>query len=55
MSTLYGHDDAVRSARSDLGYPPGSTLAVVTWRRQNDPHWFGAMIPARSSRSSLSP
>jgi Haem-binding domain/Cytochrome P460 len=47
MAILYGNDVAVRNARTspDRGYPPGSVLAVATWRRQDDEHWFGARIP----------
>jgi hypothetical protein len=45
MSTLYGNDIAVKSARSHSTYPPGSTLALVTWSRRDDPHWFGGRIP----------
>lgn len=48
MSTLYGNDVAVEYARTnDLhSYPTGSVLAVVTWKQQEDPRWFGARIPA---------
>jgi hypothetical protein len=49
MSTLYGNDVAVDSARS-LGdapaYPPGAMIALVTWRQREDERWFGANIPA---------
>jgi Haem-binding domain/Cytochrome P460 len=64
MSTLYGNDIAIKSARSGSNtitasaahttgaiasatttYPPGSTLALVTWSQRNDPHWFGGRIP----------
>jgi Haem-binding domain/Cytochrome P460 len=73
MSTLYGNDIAVKSARSGSNatpaatptahatpapatpahptpaapttYPPGSALALVTWSRRDDPHWFGGRIP----------
>jgi hypothetical protein len=64
MSTLYGNDIAVKSARSgantasgpgvtiatpatarQASYPPGSTLALVTWSQRDDPHWFGGRIP----------
>ncbi|HEY2038153.1 MAG TPA: cytochrome P460 family protein [Edaphobacter sp.] len=48
MSTLYGNDLAVDHLRSgsDLPYPPGSVLALVTWSQRDDPHWFGARIPS---------
>jgi hypothetical protein len=48
MSTLYGNDTAIAYARSTAGssYPAGSVLALVTWAQRDDPHWFGAKIPA---------
>ena len=51
MSTLYGNDLAVDYARMHSGhnYPDGSVLALVTWTQQNDPRWFGARIPERTS------
>jgi hypothetical protein len=45
MSTLYGNDLAVKSARSGRSYPPGSVIWLVTWSQREDPHWFGGMIP----------
>lgn len=47
MSTLFGNDIAVDSARSaqHTNYPAGSVLALVTWQQQEDPHWFGGRIP----------
>lgn len=50
MSTLYGNDIAVRYARSSFRgavYPPGSVLELMTWRRREDDHWFGAEIPGK--------
>jgi hypothetical protein len=54
MATLYGDDAAlpsVRASRSSLGqqapmYADGAVLALVTWAQRDDPHWFGARIPA---------
>jgi len=52
MSTLYGNSTAmqglqVRSKASGSPvYAPGSILALVTWVQRDDPHWFGARIPA---------
>jgi hypothetical protein len=48
MSTLYGNDVAVQSARSSSQprYPGGSVLSLVTWKQQEDPRWFGARPPA---------
>jgi len=49
MSTLYGNDPAVASARSGASgaYPAGAVLALVTWYQKDDIHWFGGRIPAR--------
>ncbi len=48
MSTLYGNDAAVNYARANAQhvYPNGAVLALVTWAWQEDPHWYGAQIPA---------
>jgi mono/diheme cytochrome c family protein len=48
MSTLFGNDIAVNYVRTYVQqkYPAGSVLALVTWTGQEDPHWFGARIPA---------
>ncbi|WP_158749564.1 cytochrome P460 family protein [Acidobacterium sp. S8] len=48
MSTLYGNDLAVQSARAGHDvYPDGSVLSLVTWTQREDPHWFGARIPGK--------
>lgn len=48
MSTLFGNDAAVQYARanSQHNYPNGAVLSLVTWTQQDDPHYFGAKIPA---------
>jgi hypothetical protein len=52
MSTLYGNSEATESieaanaALSSPHYRPGTVLALVTWIQREDPHWFGARIPA---------
>ncbi len=53
MSTLYGDGAAMQTvnARGTPStatpvYLPGSVLALVTWVQRDDPHWFGARIPA---------
>ncbi|HWZ50372.1 MAG TPA: hypothetical protein VNW54_02800 [Granulicella sp.] len=48
MSTLTGNDLAVDSARAAASspYPAGSVLTLATWEQRDDPHWFGARIPA---------
>jgi hypothetical protein len=45
MSTLYGSDVAVKSARSGQAYPTGAVVTLVTWSQRQDPHWFGGRIP----------
>ncbi|HEX4650152.1 MAG TPA: hypothetical protein VH250_01490 [Granulicella sp.] len=48
MSTLTGNDIAVTSARAGTpsAYPEGAVLTLATWNQRDDPHWFGARIPA---------
>jgi hypothetical protein len=46
MSTLYGNDLAVKSARTGQAYPAGAIISLVTWSQRDDPHWFGGRIPA---------
>jgi hypothetical protein len=48
MSTLTGNDIAVTSARAATGssYPESAVLTLATWNQRDDPHWFGARIPA---------
>lgn len=55
MSTLYGNDAAVLYVRSNsqLDYPPGTELSLVTWTQQEDPHWFGANIPKQAKSVEL--
>jgi hypothetical protein len=46
MSTLFGNDSAVKAGRAgQMPYPPGAVLSMVTWKNQEDDHWFGAYIP----------
>ncbi|MBS1661710.1 MAG: cytochrome P460 family protein, partial [Bacteroidetes bacterium] len=45
MSTLYGNDIAVQSARAGKAYPVGAALKLVTWSQRDDAHWFGGRIP----------
>jgi hypothetical protein len=49
MSTLYGNDIALSHARTSpqTPYPPGAMVSKVTWRQQEDRHWFGGRIPAQ--------
>jgi mono/diheme cytochrome c family protein len=56
MATLYGTDTAMQGVKAygvaqvagpkDLAYPMGTVLALITWVQRDDPHWFGARIPA---------
>jgi hypothetical protein len=53
---LFGNDATVRvvqprgaapmGAAGNPTYPAGAVLALVTWAQRDDPHWFGARIPA---------
>lgn len=49
MSTLYGNDVALTHARTSpqTPYPGGAVLSLVTWREQEDRHWFGGRIPGQ--------
>lgn len=49
MSTLYGNDVAIGSARANSGhdYPAGSVVSAITWSEQEDPRWFGGNIPQK--------
>ncbi|OUJ74827.1 hypothetical protein [Hymenobacter crusticola] len=45
-ATLYGNDLARQAALGGTSAAqPGEVLALVTWRQQADPNWFGARIP----------
>lgn len=56
MATLYGDDRAMQSVQTSRSspaggsqgptYTEGAALALVTWVQRDDPHWFGARIPA---------
>jgi hypothetical protein len=48
MSTLYGNDIALKTARTapGQGYPAGAVLSLVTWSQKEDKDWYGATIPA---------
>ena len=47
MSTMFGNDVAWQYARtnSEMMYPAGAVLSVVTWSQREDPRWFGGNIP----------
>jgi Haem-binding domain/Cytochrome P460 len=55
-ATLYANDAAMQAVQarrappiggpSGPTYPAGAVLALVTWVERDDPHWFGARIPA---------
>ena len=46
MATLYGNSLARQAALRGTGAAqPGEVLALLTWRQQADPNWFGARIP----------
>ncbi len=56
MAMLYGNEAAMQTVQArrtapvaqptDLAYAAGAVLALVTWVQRDDPHWFGARIPA---------
>ena len=45
MSTLYGNNPALSVMKSGSPHQDGEVLALVTWKQQEDEHWFGARIP----------
>lgn len=47
MSTLFGNDLAITHTRTDAQspWPVGAQVALVTWKAQEDKHWFGGRIP----------
>ena len=49
MATEFGNGVAASHARTggQAPYPAGSVLYVVTWRQQDDAHWFGGRIAAK--------
>lgn len=47
MSTLYGNDQALAAYKGNGGTQPGEVIALVTWKQQEDDHWFGAKIPGK--------
>jgi len=47
MSTLYGNDIALQTLKNKEANQSGEVLALVTWKRQEDSHWFGAWIPGK--------
>ena len=55
LSVLYANEPAVFFVRAhhDNSYPESSTLALVSWREWEDPHWFGANIPGGISEIEL--
>ncbi|RFZ84209.1 hypothetical protein DYU05_00840 [Mucilaginibacter terrenus] len=43
---LYGNEQAYSASNHTLAKKiPGASYTLVTWRQQDDPHWFGARIP----------
>ncbi|MET4014586.1 hypothetical protein ABIB62_004448 [Mucilaginibacter sp. UYP25] len=46
MSTLYGNDSAIILAKTGKqSMPSDQILALVTWKQQANPYWFGNNIP----------
>jgi hypothetical protein len=46
MRAVQARDAAPMGPASNPSYPAGAVLALVTWAQRDDPHWFGARIPA---------
>jgi hypothetical protein len=42
-------NELIDTAKNTIGilYSNGKNLALVTWKRKTDPHWFGANIPGQ--------
>jgi len=47
MSTLYGNAIAMQILKNKEANQNGEVLALVTWKQQEDTHWFGARIPGK--------
>lgn len=47
MSTLYGNDLALNTAKAGEPVKAGEVLALITWKQKEDLHWFGAKIPGQ--------
>ncbi|WP_158797535.1 cytochrome P460 family protein [Pedobacter sp. L105] len=47
MSTLYGNDLALNTAKAGRPAQPGEVLALITWKQKDDDRWFGAKIPGK--------
>ncbi|SEB14807.1 cytochrome P460 family protein [Pedobacter hartonius] len=45
MSTIYGNDLALNTAKAGTPVQAGEVLAMITWKQKKDEHWFGAKIP----------
>jgi hypothetical protein len=46
-STLYGNDLALKSAiNGNKTVTANEVFTLVTWKQQDDDHWFGAKIPS---------
>jgi len=46
MSTLYANQLALQNAIKGVKvHAAGEVMALVTWKQQDDDHWFGAKIP----------
>jgi hypothetical protein len=53
-STLYGNPLALKTAIAGTNeVVAGEVLALVTWKQQDDQHWFGANIPGSLQQVEL--
>jgi hypothetical protein len=54
MSTLYANELGLKNAIAGLkNHMAGEVFALVTWKQQEDDHWFGAKIPGDLSSVEL--
>ncbi|MEN0056292.1 MAG: hypothetical protein AAGC65_21620 [Mucilaginibacter sp.] len=53
-STLYGNPLALKTAIAGTNQiEAGEVFALVTWKQQDDQHWFGANIPGNLQQVEL--
>ncbi|KQM69347.1 hypothetical protein ASE74_04895 [Pedobacter sp. Leaf216] len=45
MSILYGDEHFKNATQESNLNVPGNSFTLVTWKQQDDAHWFGARIP----------
>lgn len=54
MATLYANAQGLKTAIAGTNsHIPGEVFALITWKQQDDDHWFGAKIPGDLSSVEL--